>query len=201
MWHQQNPAWLFMVNGAPMTPTPENKALLLQRLDTHIRAVVSHFGDDISSWDVVNEVIDPAQPGWFPPQPLVRHHGHGVHRPGVQGRAGGRPAREALHQRLQHDRRAEAHVPAEPGQRSAQPRRADRRDRPPDAQQHRVPVSGGGDHNVEPVHGARSGQPDHRARRRDRGWCLDTGTRKVQLSRVLSRLMTESSGIPPATEP
>ena len=65
VWHQQNPAWLFMVNGAPMTPTPENKALLLQRLETHIRTVVSHFGADISAWDVVNEVIDPAQPDGF----------------------------------------------------------------------------------------------------------------------------------------
>ena len=65
VWDQQNPAWLFMVNGAPMTETPENKALLLQRLKTHIRAVVSHFGDDISSWDVVNEVIDPAQEDGF----------------------------------------------------------------------------------------------------------------------------------------
>ena len=26
VWHDQNPAWLFTVNGAPMTPTPENKA-------------------------------------------------------------------------------------------------------------------------------------------------------------------------------
>ena len=30
-----------------MTPTPENKALLLQRLENHIRAVVAHFGDDV----------------------------------------------------------------------------------------------------------------------------------------------------------
>jgi endo-1,4-beta-xylanase len=65
VWHQQNPAWLFMANGAPMTPTPENKALLLQRLETHIRTVVSHFGDDIPAWDVVNEVIDPAQSDGF----------------------------------------------------------------------------------------------------------------------------------------
>jgi len=65
VWHQQNPAWLFMVNGVPMTPTPENKALLLQRLETHIRTVVSHFADDVSSWDVVNEVIDPAQADGF----------------------------------------------------------------------------------------------------------------------------------------
>jgi endo-1,4-beta-xylanase len=65
VWHEQNPAWLFQVNGAPMTSTEENKALLLQRLDNHIRAVVSHFGDDVYAWDVVNEVIDPAQADGF----------------------------------------------------------------------------------------------------------------------------------------
>ena len=66
VWHQQTPAWVFTdAAGLPMTPTPENKALLLQRLETHIRAVVSHFGDAISAWDVVNEVIDPAQPDGF----------------------------------------------------------------------------------------------------------------------------------------
>ena len=65
VWHEQNPAWLFMVDGVPMTATPENKALLLQRLEDHIRAVVSHFADDVSAWDVVNEVIDPAQPDGF----------------------------------------------------------------------------------------------------------------------------------------
>src|SRR6185503_912580 len=65
VWHDQNPAWLFQVNGAPMTPTPENKALLLQRLEQHIRAVVSHFGDDVYAWDVVNEVVDPSQPDGF----------------------------------------------------------------------------------------------------------------------------------------
>jgi endo-1,4-beta-xylanase len=65
VWDQQNPAWLFQVNGAPMTPTPENKALLLQRLENHIRSVLLHFGDDVYAWDVVNEVIDPAQPDGF----------------------------------------------------------------------------------------------------------------------------------------
>ena len=52
-------------DGVPMTPTPENKALLLQRLENHIRAVVWHFGDDVYAWDVVNEVIDPAQADGF----------------------------------------------------------------------------------------------------------------------------------------
>lgn len=62
VWHQQAPAWLFNdASGAPMTPTPENKALLLQRLETHIRTVLTHFGPDVYAWDVVNEVIDPAQ--------------------------------------------------------------------------------------------------------------------------------------------
>jgi endo-1,4-beta-xylanase len=66
VWHAQTPAWVFQdASGNPMTPTPENKALLLQRLETHIRAVVSHFGDDVQAWDVVNEVIDPGQPDGF----------------------------------------------------------------------------------------------------------------------------------------
>jgi endo-1,4-beta-xylanase len=63
IWHNQVPDWVFHnPAGQSMTPTPENKALLLQRLDAHIRAVVAHFGDKVYAWDVVNEAIDPAQP-------------------------------------------------------------------------------------------------------------------------------------------
>jgi endo-1,4-beta-xylanase len=66
VWHEQNPKWLFMdLNGNPMTPTGENKALLLKRLENHIRTVVKHFGDSVYAWDVINEVIDPAQPDGF----------------------------------------------------------------------------------------------------------------------------------------
>jgi endo-1,4-beta-xylanase len=65
IWHNQTPAWVFQVNGVPMTPTPENKALLRQRMENHIRAVVSHFGDNVYAWDVVNEVIDPNQPDGY----------------------------------------------------------------------------------------------------------------------------------------
>jgi endo-1,4-beta-xylanase len=66
IWHNQNPAWLFNdANGNPMTPTPENKALLLQRLENHIRAVMTHFGTNVYAWDVVNEVIDPSQADGF----------------------------------------------------------------------------------------------------------------------------------------
>ncbi len=63
VWHNQNPSWLFLdAGGNPMQPTAENKALLLQRLEDHIRAVVGRYKDNIFAWDVVNEVIDPAQP-------------------------------------------------------------------------------------------------------------------------------------------
>lgn len=66
VWHSQNPAWLFTdASGALMTATPANKALLLQRLENHIRTVVAHFGEDVYAWDVVNEVIDPAQADGF----------------------------------------------------------------------------------------------------------------------------------------
>jgi endo-1,4-beta-xylanase len=66
VWHSQIPSWVFMdVNGNPMTPSDENKALLLRRLTNHIRGVVSHFGPAVFAWDVVNEVIDPSQPDGF----------------------------------------------------------------------------------------------------------------------------------------
>src|SRR5215472_7376167 len=43
-WHKQVPPWLFKdASGNAMTPTPENKALLLRRLENHIRGVVSHY--------------------------------------------------------------------------------------------------------------------------------------------------------------
>src|SRR5581483_4585739 len=63
VWYQQVPPWVFLdANGNPMTPTPQNKALLLQRMENHITAVMTHFGSAVYAWDVVNEPIDPAQP-------------------------------------------------------------------------------------------------------------------------------------------
>jgi beta-glucosidase len=65
-WHKQLPPWVFKdASGNPMTPTPENKALLLRRLENHIRGVVSHYKDDVYAWDVVNEVIDSEEPDGF----------------------------------------------------------------------------------------------------------------------------------------
>lgn len=66
VWHQQCPQWLFKdESGVDLQPTPENKALVLRRLEKHIREVVSHFKDRVYAWDVVNEVIDPDQPDGF----------------------------------------------------------------------------------------------------------------------------------------
>jgi endo-1,4-beta-xylanase len=63
VWHSQNPSWLFLdASGNPLQPSPESKALMLKRLEDHIRAVVSRYRDDVYAWDVVNEVIDEGQP-------------------------------------------------------------------------------------------------------------------------------------------
>ncbi|WP_261381758.1 endo-1,4-beta-xylanase [Paenibacillus cremeus] len=67
IWHTAVPSWVFQdVNGKEMTePTEENKALLRQRMENHIKNVVTHFGDDVYAWDVVNEAIDEKQPDGF----------------------------------------------------------------------------------------------------------------------------------------
>ncbi|MGP4111583.1 endo-1,4-beta-xylanase [Streptomyces sp. 4N509B] len=62
VWHNQTPSWVFTdANGDPMTPTAENKALLLDRLETHIRTVMGEYAGRVEVWDVVNEVIDESQ--------------------------------------------------------------------------------------------------------------------------------------------
>ncbi|WP_164545486.1 endo-1,4-beta-xylanase [Paenibacillus albus] len=66
LWHQQTPAWVFKnAEGGDLTNSPEDQQLLLQRLENHIKGVVQHFGTDIQTYDVVNEVIDPSQPDGF----------------------------------------------------------------------------------------------------------------------------------------
>ncbi len=63
VWHNQTPSWVFTgADGQPMTATAEDKALLLDRLENHIRNVAGHYGTDIGVWDVVNEVIDESRP-------------------------------------------------------------------------------------------------------------------------------------------
>ncbi|WP_270170945.1 endo-1,4-beta-xylanase [Paenibacillus sp. SYP-B4298] len=62
-WHSQAAEWMFKdSNNNPLAATPENKKLVLERLTNYIHAVVERYKDDITDWDVVNEVIDPGQP-------------------------------------------------------------------------------------------------------------------------------------------
>jgi endo-1,4-beta-xylanase len=63
VWHNQTPAWVFQrADGTAMVAgNADDKALLLSRLENHIRNVAPHYGDTIGTWDVVNEVIDENQ--------------------------------------------------------------------------------------------------------------------------------------------
>jgi endo-1,4-beta-xylanase len=67
VWHNQTPSWFFkdaagleMTDEADPVKRAENKALLLSRLETHIKTVVEHYGTKVYAYDVVNEVIDDA---------------------------------------------------------------------------------------------------------------------------------------------
>ncbi|HEV2779989.1 MAG TPA: endo-1,4-beta-xylanase [Actinophytocola sp.] len=62
VWHSQIPAWVFQRDGVDLTDSPEDKALLLRRIENHIRAVAGHYADQIYAWDVVNEVVDEVEP-------------------------------------------------------------------------------------------------------------------------------------------
>jgi endo-1,4-beta-xylanase len=66
VWANQTPAWVFNdASGNPMTATPANQALLTQRIQNHIQAVMTHFGSKVPIWDVVNEPIDESQPDGY----------------------------------------------------------------------------------------------------------------------------------------
>lgn len=69
VWHNQTPDWFFrdeaggaMVDETDASRREANKKLLLKRLDSFVTAVVSRYKQDITSWDVVNEVIEPGDP-------------------------------------------------------------------------------------------------------------------------------------------
>lgn len=69
LWHEQCAPWFFLdADGKDMSVETDdakrkaNKALLLKRLDAHVRTIVSRYKKDIVSWDVVNEVIDASEP-------------------------------------------------------------------------------------------------------------------------------------------
>lgn len=61
LWHAQGSDWMLKdSNGSWLPVNEENKQLALARLEKYIRAAVSRYGDVVTSWDVVNEVIDDA---------------------------------------------------------------------------------------------------------------------------------------------
>jgi len=58
VWHSQSPSWLHSnPDGSPL-----DRDTALHNLRTHVKTVVEHFGqtfgDNIISWDVVNEAVD-----------------------------------------------------------------------------------------------------------------------------------------------
>jgi endo-1,4-beta-xylanase len=74
LWHSQTPNWVFQdANGNPLqSGNPEHRALLLSRLEKHIKTIVPRYADIVDSWDVVNEVIDPSQPGGLRNSPWLQ---------------------------------------------------------------------------------------------------------------------------------
>ncbi|MBX6382769.1 MAG: endo-1,4-beta-xylanase [Microbispora sp.] len=61
-WHSQTPDWVFKDGDRDLTSSPEDKALLLRRLENHVRTLVGRYKGKIAVWDVVNEVVDENQP-------------------------------------------------------------------------------------------------------------------------------------------
>ncbi|KRE96858.1 hypothetical protein ASG89_30460 [Paenibacillus sp. Soil766] len=60
VWHQQTPAWLTTTTDS----LPLGRAEALANLKTHIQTVMEHYGNNVISWDVVNEAMNdnPANP-------------------------------------------------------------------------------------------------------------------------------------------
>jgi endo-1,4-beta-xylanase len=54
VWHQQTPTWLF--TGDDGQPLSRDDALA--NLRNHVKTVVEHYGNNVISWDVVNEAIN-----------------------------------------------------------------------------------------------------------------------------------------------
>jgi endo-1,4-beta-xylanase len=78
VWHEQVPAWVFRdaATGDPLPPGEESsKQVVLERMRTHIREVMTRYKDEVFAWDVVNEAIDPAQPDCMRRSPWFTYTG------------------------------------------------------------------------------------------------------------------------------
>ena len=54
VWHAQTPAWMNTTTGGVVLSREE----ALENMTEHIKNVVQHFGNQVISWDVVNEAMD-----------------------------------------------------------------------------------------------------------------------------------------------
>jgi endo-1,4-beta-xylanase len=54
VWHQQSPAWM----NTDDSGKPLGREEALENLKTHIKTVMEHFGNQVISWDVVNEAMN-----------------------------------------------------------------------------------------------------------------------------------------------
>ncbi len=62
---EQTPSWVFTEPNSttPLSASnPADVALLTERIQSHIKHLVQHFGTAVYAWDVVNEPIDPNEP-------------------------------------------------------------------------------------------------------------------------------------------
>ncbi|HPT92514.1 MAG TPA: endo-1,4-beta-xylanase [Limnochordia bacterium] len=62
VWHAQTADWFFRDKDGRLiyekeTVTEEDRQLVISRLEAHIEAVMTHYGDDVYCWDVVNEAV------------------------------------------------------------------------------------------------------------------------------------------------
>lgn len=67
-WHNQAPPWMFVDDQGNQV----SKEVLLQRLRDHITAVVTRYKGTIYAWDVVNEVIDDNDEGFYRESPWYK---------------------------------------------------------------------------------------------------------------------------------
>ena len=62
VWHQQSPAWMNVKSGASGNTVYLGRQEALENMRTHIKTVVEHFGNRVTSWDVVNEAMNDNPP-------------------------------------------------------------------------------------------------------------------------------------------
>lgn len=58
VWHQQSPEWMNTTKDAEGNLVPLSREEALENMETHIRTVMTHYGDKVISWDVVNEAMN-----------------------------------------------------------------------------------------------------------------------------------------------